>query len=342
MRGFLPVGILLVAMAWAQMNPAAPAAAPTTVPTSGKPNIGGQAAGASAGAAANVAPDAAVLTIKGLCAEPGDSATRPADSGCETVVTRAQFEELVQMLRVDKDPQARRELTTAYPQTLVMAHEAERRGVDKEPQFQERLRFARLQILSQELIRQLKEEAARVPEKDIEDYYHQNVNEFEQFSVERIVIPNRAQPKPAVKGAKQETRDENGMSKLAQALRARAAAGEDFAKLQKEAYDAAGLSGNTAPNPRMEKMRRRGLPPGHLSVFDLNPGEVSPVISDETGHYIYKLVSKEVEPLEAVKLEITKTLRRQRLEAMVHQVEQPFTTDVNHAYFGAEGKPAKN
>jgi hypothetical protein len=27
---------------------------------------------------------------------------------------------------------------------------------------------------------------------------------------------------------------------------------------------------------------------------------------------------------------------------MVHQVEQPFTTDVNHAYFGAEGKPAHN
>jgi hypothetical protein len=89
-------------------------------------------------------------------------------------------------------------------------------------------------------------------------------------------------------------------------------------------------------------MRSHGLPPGHLSVFSLNPGEVSPVMSDETGHYIYKLVSKEVEPLEAVKLEITKTLRRQRLEAMVHQVEQPFTTDINHAYFGAEGKPAHN
>jgi parvulin-like peptidyl-prolyl cis-trans isomerase-like protein len=328
MRGFLPVGVLIAAMAWAQMNSAAPAAAPK-VP--------------AAGAAANVAPDAAVFTIKGLCAEPApESATHPDNSGCQTVVTRAQFDELVEMLRVEKDPQATRALMTAYPQTLIMAHEAERRGLEKEPHVQVRLRFARLQILSQELIQQLKEEAGQVPEKDIEDYYHQKADDFEQFSVERIVIPNRAQPKPAAKGAKPQTLDENGMSKLAQALRVRAAAGEDFSKLQKEAYDAAGLSGNTAPNPRMEKMRSHGLPPGHLSVFSLNPGEVSPVISDETGHYIYKLVSKEVEPLEAVKLEITKTLRRQRLEAMVHQVEQPFTTDVNHAYFGAEGKPAKN
>ncbi len=325
MRGFLPVGVLIAAMAWAQMNSAAPAAAPK-VP--------------AAGAAANVAPDAAVFTIKGLCAEPAaDSATH---SSCQTVVTRAQFEELVEMLRVEKDPQATRALMTAYPQTLIMAHEAERRGLEKEPHVQVRLRFARLQILSQELIQQLKEEAGQVPEKDIEDYYHQKADDFEQFSVERIVIPNRAQPKPATKGAKPQTLDENGMSKLAQALRVRAAAGEDFSKLQKEAYDAAGLSGNTAPNPRMEKMRSHGLPPGHLSVFSLNPGEVSPVISDETGHYIYKLVSKEVEPLEAVKLEITKALRRQRLEAMVHQVEQPFTTDVNHAYFGTEGKPAHN
>jgi hypothetical protein len=310
MRGFLPLAILIAAISPAQTN--TPAPAPVT----------------------NVPPDAAVLTINGLCAEATDAAARPAN--CETIVTRAQFETLVEMLRVEKDPQARRALSTAYPETLVMAHEAERRGIDKDPRFQERLRFARLQILSQELIGQLKDEAAQVPDKDIEDYYQQNTGEFELFSLDRILIPNRTQ------GTKQGSRDEAAMSKLAQDLRARAAAGEDFAKLQKEAYDAAGLSGNTEPKPRLEKMRRHALPPAQLSAFDLKVGEVSAVINDGTGHYIFKLVSKETESLEAVKSEIMKTLRRQRLEKMVHEIQQPYTTDVNHAYFGMEGKPAKN
>jgi hypothetical protein len=240
------------------------------------------------------------------------------------------------MLRVEKDPEARRALMTAYPETLVMAHEAERRGIDKDARFEERLRFARLQILSQELVNRLKEEAAQVPQKDIEDYYQQNTSQFEQFSVERIVIPNRAQ------GTKQGSRDEAGMTQLANALQARAAAGEDFVKLQKEAYDAAGLSGGTEPNPRMEKMRRHGLPPTQTSVFDLKAGEVSAVISDDTGHYIFKLESKEIEPLDAVKSEISKTLRRQRMEKTVREIQQAFTTEVNRVYFGPDGKPARN
>jgi PPIC-type PPIASE domain len=332
MRGFLPLIVLIATLTWAQMNSAAPAGAPGFAPGSDK---SGQAAVAVAGASANVPPNAAVLTIKGLCEEPGDSAGS-TNSRCATVITRAQFEDLVQMLRVEKDPEARRALMTAYPETLVMAHEAERRGIDKDARFEERLRFARLQILSQELVNRLKEEAAQVPQKDIEDYYQQNTSQFEQFSVERIVIPNRAQ------GTKQGSRDEAGMTQLANALQARAAAGEDFVKLQKEAYDAAGLSGGTEPNPRMEKMRRHGLPPTQTSVFDLKAGEVSAVISDDTGHYIFKLESKEIEPLDAVKSEISKTLRRQRMEKTVREIQQAFTTEVNRVYFGPDGKPARN
>jgi parvulin-like peptidyl-prolyl isomerase len=321
MRGFFLLSALSAAMACAQTNSATPA----PEKESGR---------AAASQASSVAPTAAVLTIKGLCSEP-NAATGPAASNCETVVTRAQFDELLLMLRSDKDPQTKHELTTAYPQLMIMAHEAEVRGVDKETRFQERIRFARLQILSQELLRQLKEEAAEVPEKDIEDYYHQNAAQFEEVSLERIVVPNRAQ------GAKQGTMDEAGLTKLAETSRARAVAGEGFSKLQKEAYKAAGLSGDTEPNPRMEKLRRRGLPPAHASAFDLKPGEVSPVISDVSGHYIYKLESRETQPLDAVKGEISKTLRQQRLEKLVHDVQQPFTTDVNQAYFG-EGKAGKN
>jgi hypothetical protein len=126
------------------------------------------------------------------------------------------------------------------------------------------------------------------------------------------------------------------LKKEAETLRARAVAGEDVSRLQKEAYDAAGVSGNTAPNPGLRDMRRRSLPLTHAAVFDLKPGEVSPVISDTTAHYIYKMDSKGMVPLETVRKEIWNMLRRQRSQKMIESVQQPFNTEVNSAYFGAD------
>jgi parvulin-like peptidyl-prolyl isomerase len=82
-------------------------------------------------------------------------------------------------------------------------------------------------------------------------------------------------------------------------------------------------------------MRRRGLPLTHVVVFDLKPGEVSPVISDATGHYIYKLDTREIAPLDSVKQEISIVLRRQQMQNVIQAIQRPFTTDVNQTYFGA-------
>ena len=86
----------------------------------------------------------------------------------------------------------------------------------------------------------------------------------------------------------------------------------------------------------MGKLRRKGLPPAHVSVFDLKTGQVSQVISDATGHYIYKLDWKGAEPVDAVRHEISNILRGERLRKMVQSLQQPFSTEVNEAYFGAD------
>jgi hypothetical protein len=69
------------------------------------------------------------------------------------------------------DAESKRHLAKACPQFLVLAHEAEQRGLDKQPRFEERLDFAKLQILSQELMRQVQQEAAQAPAGDVEAYY---------------------------------------------------------------------------------------------------------------------------------------------------------------------------
>ena len=142
--------------------------------------------------------------------------------------------------------------------------------------------------------------------------------------------------KDAAEQAKREE-GEQEMNKLADSLRAEAAAGEDFAKLQKEAFEAAGTK-VANPTVNLPKVRRTGLPPAHASVFDLKVGEVSAVISDNGGHYVYKVVSEEVLPLDAqIESEIHNRLKAERLKEMMEKYTNSFQAVQNEAYFGPAG-----
>ena len=294
--------------------------------------------------AGNVPPDAPVITIKGLC---DSKPAAPDNKDCQTVITRAQFEKMADALQPNMPPQVRQRFANAYPRMLVMAHEAEKRGLDKGAHFEELMQFVRLQVLDQELNRSLQEQASRISDKEIADYYHENTPGFEQLTLQRIFVPRRKMidaSKDATKDTKadpkaQEQAAEEIMKKEADKLRARAAAGEDFDKLQKEAYETAALKGNP-PSTNIGKMRRNNLPPGHAAVFDLKPGEVSQVINDGSGYYIYKLQSKDVLPLEQVKEEIKNTLQSQRLKDSMQALQQSTQTELNDAYFNNAPPPA--
>jgi parvulin-like peptidyl-prolyl isomerase len=267
--------------------------------------------------AAKVSADMAVITIKGLC----DKSATPSASPCQTIVTRAQFEKLTNALLPNMKPSFQLQVARGYPDLLAMAQAAEARGVDKTPRFQQRLEFARLQILSQELVRQIDEESSHVPDKDIADYYRDHAADFESATMERLFIP------------KQRGDSGDKMLRVAEELRAKAVSGENFMALQKEGYEAAGMT-DVPPNPSLGKVNPASLPQNHAAMFDLKPGEVSQVLTDSTGYYVYKLDSKEVQSLDQVRNEIQKILQRQRKEQVMRELRRPFTTELNPSYFG--------
>ena len=83
----------------------------------------------------------------------------------------------------------RREFATRYANALVMAKKAEQMGLDKGQSFEEQMKVARIQILSQELNREIQREASQISDKEIAEYYQDNSSYFEQAEVERIYIP---------------------------------------------------------------------------------------------------------------------------------------------------------
>jgi hypothetical protein len=256
----------------------------------------------------------------------------------------------------------KRQLETALPRFMAMSEAAKAKGLENSEQYKETLKMAKMQILTNTLQRQVQEEADNIPPAMLEKYYKDNPEAYEQFSLERIFVPRNKQPsaedkdeakeakepekltdeqqkaKEAEEKAKQE-KGEQELNKLADDLRARAAAGEDFTKLQKEAFDAAGTKVEN-PTVNLPKVRRTGLPAAQTSVFDLKPGEVSQVISDNGGHYIYKVVSKDVLPLDQVKDEIHNKLKSERTKEMMDKYTNSFQSIPNEAYFGPSTGPA--
>ncbi len=333
--------LLLGALAWGQ------AAAPASSATPQKPAApsGVVATGTQAvppPEPVKLPPDAPVITIPGVCDNPPADKSKAAD--CKTVITRAEFDQLGDVFAPNLPPSARRQLATQYATALVMAQEAHRRGLDQGPRFEELMKAQRVGVLSRELYTKLQEEAAQVPDKDVEDYYRKNDVMYQEADLQRIFIPHSKQlDPPKDKLSEEETKKrqqeaEEAMKKEAESVRARAVAGGDFDKLQEEAYTAAG-SKMKAVGAKMGRVRRTSLPADQASVFDLKAGEVSQVFANPSGYAVYKVGEKGIVPLEKVRQEIVNTLRSQRLQDSVQAIQQSGTAVLNPDYFG-EATPA--
>lgn len=269
---------------------------------------------------------APVITVKGLCAKP----KRGSSANCQTTISRAQFETLVDAVAPGMSPQTRKQLATSYPKLLVMARDAEAKGLDRGLRFDELMRFARQQVLAQELVRQIKDESNKVSDKDVEDYYAKHPDVFQVAVVDRIFVPIRKEGTATPTGGS----DDSDLSQLADQLHSRAVAGEDFAKLQNEAYKAAGANVSTTISAQ-QNLKRAEVPASHVSIFDLKAGEISPVIADASGHYIYKMERMEVQPLAVAKAGIVTKLQSQRLHDAMDAIEKSFSVDIDNAYFAA-------
>jgi len=312
--------------------------------SSGQKSTAAKSSSAKAKAAESkeVGPDTAVITIKGLCSgtapkaalsKTTGAARTPKPATCETVVTRKQLELLIEAVRPNLQPTQRRTLAQQYAELLIMADAAVKAGVEKDPKVEEQIRLSKLQALASSYSRQVQQKEADVPQADIEKYYQENAAKYEQAKLQRIYVP-------AVTTEEGKPPDAAVTKLLAEKLQQRAAAGEDFDKLQKEAFTAANNKG-TPPSVDMGERRRSTLPAKQAdTVFGLKAGEVSPPLEDASGFDIYKAVSRDQVPLDKVHDEIKATLGRERFRETIEKVRNSVKPTYNDAYFGSATPPA--
>src|ERR1700675_4305507 len=181
------VCLLLAGLAYGQAAPP-PTSNPATPPAAGAKAEQSASAATDKAPEVKVGPDDTVITLKGFCAD----ATQQGDA-CKTVISRAQFENLAESLQPGMSPAIRRQLATAYSRILRMSTVAEKRGLDKQRKFEEKMNFARMQVLSGELSSALQEDAGKVTAGDIDDYYKKNEGPYEQATFARIFVPRAKQ-----------------------------------------------------------------------------------------------------------------------------------------------------
>jgi hypothetical protein len=288
----------------------------------------------SLGPDTKVSPDAPVITIQGVC----QNASAAPD--CKTVITRADFEKIANAIAPNLPKQQRKSLASQYVSALVLEQQAHQMGLDQGPAFEEKLHLQRLQLAARMVSENIQKQAGQSTDQEIDAYYKQHVNDFQSISYDKLYVPKQKQPATA---GQEQPASETAMKDEADKLRARAAAGEDFTKLQQQAYDFSGQKLTaTADSTRVNNVPKNRFPPSDASVFDLKVGEVSPVLTDPQAYMIYKIEAKQPQPLTDVHDEILKALQQQKLQKASEDLRKTVTdkTIYDNAYFEVPAAPS--
>ena len=303
---------------------------PSSPPPPPVAGANGQSANAPAPPdASNVPMNEPVITLKGAC-----ESKPPA--GCVSSMTREQFEQLTNALQpADKGPvppDVKRKFAIQYAKLLTFADVARQLGLENDPKVQQIFTFYKNNVLAESVNRHYMEEYAHPTDQQIQDYYDQNSKKYLDATLLRIIIPHA---QPGADKPKPSPADEQA---YAEKIRQRWIAGEDPAKLEKEAMEHSGIS-TPAPDVNVGARRPGSLPEAHEAVFSLKAGEVSQLFSDPSAFYFYKVVSVRQIPLSDVKTTISTTLQRQMYNDKIQQLQTAVTPVLNDAYFGPEAPP---
>jgi len=274
-----------------------------------------------------------VLIVDGPCIDPK---MNNASKNCKAVVTTADIDAVANVLNPDNSAMARRQIAVNYARLFAAASAAEKKNIDKLPEVLKEIevqqQLLRMEILAKALYRQLEVRARDIPAGAFEKYYQDHQSQFAVADLQRIYVPKSLGTSDA------EIADNVALKTWVQGLRARAIAGEDFDRLQREAFSNLNIKA-PAPNTKLREIRRTKLPVSEAIAFDMKPGEVTEVLDAPGAYAILKLDSKTMMPLENVKTEISAELQRAQMMQAILETTNGVNPEFNLGYLNLASAP---
>jgi len=280
--------------------------------------------------AENVPPTTPVVTLEGVCSE------RTAKGPCKTVITREDLDKFVGAFAPEASEAVRGRMAIQYARTLALASFAEQQGLDKNPavakEIDAQLKMVRMRILSSFFVQNLQRQTLTTPDVEIQAYYEQHKDQYEQALVRRLSVPL------AVPTENGRPLDREAVRTEMEALHKRAVAGEDLNQLQLDAYKDLHIQA-TPPPLNVVPLRRGGLQGDERKAFDLKPGEISEVLDSAAAIVFFKLESKEVMPIESIRAEVEAAMRGSRTQNQLSKLTKKINAQFNLEYLGMSSQP---
>ena len=238
-----------------------------------------------------------------------------------------------------------------FGQIKLLAERARKDGLDADEGIKLRVLLEKSQALARAYVTDLQKNPEKlVTDADVEQYYKEHPEEFEEVHARHILVSTRAEPedptappmpdkakKDADKKPKVLTKDE--ARKKAQTILDRVRKGEDFAKLAEENSD--------DPTSKVKGgdvgyFAKGGMvAPFQDAAFAMKPGEISDLVESEFGFHIIKVEDRRTKPLDdpQAKQQITEKVRQDKLQKHIEDIAARSKVEVAEN-FTVNPKPA--
>ncbi|MDD5543424.1 MAG: peptidylprolyl isomerase [Acidobacteriia bacterium] len=243
------------------------------------------------------------------------------------VVTASEFNRLMSVVPPDQQrqyqgPGGRQAFANYLIQLLALSQAAEKEKLDHNPMVTSQMELGRLQLLAFAEQKAILDRAT-VTEDQIQKFYNTNQSRFVELHLLHISVPFSKE------GSSQESEHTR---QTMQQLHDRAVAGADFGRLAQE-YS---KDSDAALGGDLGFMGRGKLGEAVDNViFQLQPGQVSPIVETPGSMHIFKAIGRRPQPLTGAREAIVEILKNQMLQMSVPSLVTEMKPALNLDFFKA-------
>ncbi|MBI5696798.1 MAG: peptidylprolyl isomerase [Nitrospirae bacterium] len=199
------------------------------------------------------------------------------------------------------DPENQKKFLETLVNKQVVIQEAQRKGVEKDPEVIKRLKPIKDELVWRQYIKLEVLDKAKVADKDVKDYFDKNKSDLGSIRLSHILVMSKQEAEEVLK---------------------KLSAGEDFAKLSRE-HSLDPKTKNSGGDLGYVNWLDFGSASLKDAAFKLKVGEIGNVVQSQAGYHIIKITDKKPAPdseFDKVKDQVKELLLEKKKEEMFDSI----------------------
>ncbi len=224
-----------------------------------------------------------------------------------------------------------RQFLTELARMKLLVAEAEKQKLAEQSPCREQLEWVRSDVLSQALLNEYNRRQVATPEEE-KKYYEAHRDRYEEAKVKVIYIAFAGDGKAGEVAGRKLLGEQEARARI-ESLRRQILEGADFAALARQhSHDET----SAAKDGDLGLIRRTDQIPEPIkaAIFSLKPGQVSEVVAQPNGFYLFRLEEMRTKTLDEVRQEVSREAQSEKFREWFDSIRKSIAvTYENEAYF---------